>query len=249
MTDSKASITITKTMASEIDRLRQLADGVTDTRDALQAGFSNAQEQFAIRCGAIGCKFSESQVEAICAGIVGPDGERKSKASEARKWAHPLVAPKVEAIFKIARENFKGVSVVGTASKMATRIKDGKAKSPESAADQVRNAEAEKKAAANTPAGAKKRASDSVKKLLHAGGYQKADIEPVLAVIDALGQPSEPEVKKEKVATTAPAVSDALSAVLDNDADDALGAMLASLLEKKGHAPAEATLLAALLTK
>jgi hypothetical protein len=251
MADSNTAITAT--MKTEIAKISALADGVVTARETADTGFSNAQSLFAKRCAGASIKFNADEYEAICAGIVGPNKERKQKATDARHWGHPSVAKKIDTIFSTAETKSGGKSVYGFAYKMGTLLKtEGNGiNSPTGAAQSVVASVESNKAALKTPKGAQKHCIASVKRHLKEGGYQPDDIAPVIAAINALGEPSKP-VAEAVVAPTPVAevaASEALASVSDAEADNQLGAMLSGLLQTKGMGEAEASMMAALLTK
>ena len=186
MTDIK----ITKDMTTAIEKLVALADGILGAKEALTEGYSNAQEAFAMRCAATAAKFNEEQYTAICEGLIGPNKERKAKASEAKKWGHVNVRTCIGELFTVARATNDGGSVVGVASKLATKLKSGEAKTPASAADQLANDAKKSVADAASPEGAKKRAIKAATHALKAAGFTDADVAPVAAAISALTAPS-----------------------------------------------------------
>jgi hypothetical protein len=220
-------------LKSETDELIALAEGITTAQQEAQTGFSNAQELFAKRCAAIAIGHKHgAEWEAVCAGIPGPKGPdgkvpRKQKATDARHWGDPKIAPKIDTVFNEATKQSGGKSVYGFAYKIGTLLKDGTTTSCKAAAQAIVKAATDKAADAKTPDGAKKKAAESAQRLLKAAGYQPEDIAPVLAAIEAMGAPS---VKAEPVVTAEPEPVDATPAdVTDAQADEELGAILAGL--------------------
>jgi hypothetical protein len=247
-------IKMTKGMADEVKAIIDLADGVVTAKEEAKVGFSNAQESFAKRCASASIDYSESQFEAICAGIIGKDAKgkptRKQKATDARHWGDPKIAPKIDALFTIAAAKSGGKSVYGFARSMGSQLKEGHATSPTGAAKNVTAAVQAVKDKAATPDGAKLKAKKSATHHLKAGGYCDDDIVAVLAAIKALGvptTPAEPVTTEPEAPTPDVQVADALAKVSDPAVDEELGALLAGLLQAgidpvKAAATAKATM-------
>lgn len=240
MTDE---IKFTKAMTNEVQKLGKLCDAIGEAGEQGKL----AQQTYLLECANVGVKFSESQADAILTTMAGDNPGRKAKLSEGRKFAHPNVAPHASTLFEKARAegmDALSASVVARASKMATILKEGKASTVDSAADQALNTAKAKKAEKSTPEGAAKACKASIKKHMSPAGFTPEDIAPVLAALDAMvaAGPTPPaeEPEPEPVPTTA----DALEATASLD-DKALGDLLAGLATEPA---AKAKLIAALLS-
>jgi hypothetical protein len=228
-------VKFTKTMTTETDKLGKLADAIRDKTG--EAG--KAQQTYFRECSRVGVNFKPEQAQAIFKAALEDTPSRAALMSQSKKFADPKVAPHADALWAKADEIKDKGSIVGAASKLATRLKSGDADTVEQAAAQIavkKKTDDEKK---KTPEGAVERTVKSVKHHMGLAGYTDKDLAPVLEALNVLKEqgPSEPEPEE---AQDAAAKEDATIDVGDAAPAASLEEMLTQGLVADGFAKPQA---------
>ena len=248
---------LNKTQLSEVERIKHAIDAIGSAGEEGK----KAQEGFARQCAATAIKVKSPETYGAIIDALQASGEvYKTKASDARKWGHPNVAPKVESIFKMAAKHNKGGSVYNLGAMIATKLKNGDSTSPTAAIDTINAERTSREDKTHTVDGAKDAAKAAVRRALAKAGYvcaaKKAgdttEIDAVYKAITDLPPPTTPygAAAKSEEAETVPSTGDAVAEAADigdDELEELLGVIDNALPD--GTPKQRAALMSALMRK